>query len=138
MKKRLVSLLLLLCGSFGFRAAAQQVDSIYFNLYTDSLKKGSLHFNYINLDGKLSNGSYIPLDTTHVKLATTAGVLKGNVLQLDSNETAAFVVITATLRSNPLVQKQTRIYIKKVYNDELLKNEGELIEGWRRKPGTKN
>ena len=40
-------------------ARAQKVDSIYFNLYTDSLKK-QVH-NYINVDGKFSNGSWLPL-----------------------------------------------------------------------------
>ena len=35
-------------------ANAQKVDSIYFHLYTDSLKKG--FFNYINVDDKTSDG----------------------------------------------------------------------------------
>ena len=33
---------------------AQKVDSIYFHLYTDSLKKGV--YNYINVDARLQNG----------------------------------------------------------------------------------
>ncbi|MBL0056604.1 MAG: hypothetical protein IPP31_10530 [Chitinophagaceae bacterium] len=39
-------------------ARGQKVENIYVNLYTDSLKKGT--FNYINIDGKLSNGRFIP------------------------------------------------------------------------------
>ena len=51
--------------------SAQKVDSIYFNLYTDSLKKG--FYNYINIDGKLSNGTWQPLDSTQVLFLSDAG-----------------------------------------------------------------
>jgi len=56
MKPILLCLLALIIKSSVF---AQKVDSIYFNLYTDSLKKGQ--HNYINMDGKLSNGRWMPL-----------------------------------------------------------------------------
>jgi len=49
--KKYLLCLFLLCSLF---AKAQKVENIYVNLYTDSLKKGT--FNYINIDGKLSNG----------------------------------------------------------------------------------
>lgn len=130
MKNPLLLISVILC-SLG--AKAQKIDSIYFNLYTDSLKKGALHFNYINVDAKLSDGSYIPLDTTQLKFSCSAGKMVGNVLQLDSNETAPFVVITATLRSDPSVRRETRIYVKKLNYHGDLKDENELIEGWRRK-----
>ena len=59
-------------------AGAQKVDSIYFHLYTDSLKKGQ--HNYINVDGKLSNGSWMPvnwsMDTLRVNGNT--GILADN------------------------------------------------------------
>jgi hypothetical protein len=135
-KKLLTFLILVLV--FAGKASAQKVDSIYFNLYTDSLKKGSLHFNYINVDGKLSNGSWLPLDSTQIIFTASAGKMKGNVLTLDSAEKAAFVVVTATLKSNPHVKKEVTIYIKKVLNDELLKSEDELIGGWQQKNRKKN
>ena len=38
---------------------AQKVQEIYLHLYTDSLKKGT--YNYINIDGKMTDGSWMPL-----------------------------------------------------------------------------
>ena len=118
--------------AFAFAAKAQQIDSIYFNLYTDSLKKGAVHFNYINVDGKLSDGSYIPLDTTHVVFTASAGKMTGNVLTLDSAEKNEFVIVAATLRSNPAVRREVKIYIRKVLTEEPLKSADELIDGWRK------
>lgn len=135
--KKLLTLLLFVVA-FTTMGSSQKVDSIYFNLYTDSLKKGSLHFNYINVDGKLNNGSWLPLDSTQLIFTSSAGKMNGNVLTLDSAEKAAFVVVTATLRSNPLVRKDVKIYIKKVLNDELLKSEEELIGGWQKNSRKKN
>lgn len=125
-------LIVLLSIGFGVIAKAQKVDSIYFNLYTDSLKKGSMHYNYINVDGKLSNGSYIPLDSTQVKFSCSAGKMIGNVLQLDSAEKADYVTITAMLRDNPVIRREVKIYIKKMIAEEQLKSEEELIEGWQK------
>ena len=61
------------------------MESIYVNLYTDSLKKGT--FNYINIDGKLSNGKYLPLDSTHLIFWASAGKFSGNSLWIDRNFT---------------------------------------------------
>ena len=36
--------------------SAQNLDSIFFNLYTDSLKKGT--YNYINVDGQFTDGAF--------------------------------------------------------------------------------
>ncbi|HEX6915571.1 MAG TPA: hypothetical protein VF145_10040 [Chitinophagaceae bacterium] len=130
MNKRL--LFVLACILSSFFAKAQQVDSIYFNLYTDSLKKGALHFNYINVDGLLSDGRYIPLDTTQVRFTSSAGIMRGNVLQLDSTLKNEYVTITATLIARPAITKQVRIYIKKYIPGEMLKSEAELVEGWKK------
>ena len=62
-------LIILIAGSFG--AKAQKIDSIYVNLYTDSLKKGT--YNYINIDGRLQNGRYIPLDSTSLSFHQFCG-----------------------------------------------------------------
>lgn len=123
---------LIACLTFSQFAKAQKVDSIYFNLYTDSLKKGPQHYNYINVDGKLSNGSFIPLDSTHIKFTASAGKITGNVLTLDSSVKDEFVIITATLISQPLVRKEVKIYIKKIITEEPLKSAEELIEGWQK------
>jgi hypothetical protein len=133
-KKIYISLFAVL--AFALAGKAQKIDSIYFNLYTDSLKKGSVHFNYINVDGKLSDGRYIPLDSSQVRFTASVGKMKGNVLTLDSATKEAFVIITAMLIENPGVRKEVKIYIKKNYNEENLRSEKELIEGWQ-KPGKK-
>ena len=51
-------LLLILLSISAVSLFAQKVDSIFFHLYTDSLKKGQ--YNYINIDGKLSDGRWMP------------------------------------------------------------------------------
>ena len=56
-------------------ASAQKIEGIYANLYTDSLKKGT--YNYINIDGKLSNGHYIPLDTSDIIFTASEGKFSG-------------------------------------------------------------
>lgn len=110
---------------------AQKVDSIYFNLYTDSLKKG--FYNYINIDGKLSDGTWLPLDSTQVILESNTGYFKGNDLFIDSSYKAETVVIKAILRNNPKVCKQTTIYIRKRGFTEPLKTKDEILEEMQNK-----
>ena len=57
-------LLLLFTAFFTQAGVAQKVDSIYFNLYTDSLKKGQ--HNYINIDGKMSNGRWLTMTAREI------------------------------------------------------------------------
>lgn len=112
---------------------AQQIDSLFFNLYTDSLKKGVQHYNYINVDGKRKDGSYTPLDTTQIILAADAGVWKGNSLIIDSCFQQGFVTVTAILKINPLIRETIRIYIKRTNTDLPLKTEEEVLNEWNRK-----
>jgi hypothetical protein len=135
--KRLLLIILLAIAS-AVTVNAQKVDSIYFNLYTDSLKKGPLYYNYINVDGKLSNGNYLPLDTTQIRFTCSAGKMTGNVLQLDSNEAAPFVIVTATLKQNPAVTREVKIYVKTVIIEEKLKTTEELLNEWNKKAKKKN
>src|SRR5256885_11981171 len=101
LQKVLFGLLLILSFHSG---QAQKVDSIYFHLYTDSLKKG--FYNYINVDGKLSDGSWTPLDSTEVLFLSDAGFFKGNDLFIDSSYTYPTVRVKAILKSNPSVHKE--------------------------------
>ena len=80
-------------------ARAQQIDSIYVDLYTDSLKKGT--YNYINIDGKLSNGRFIPLDSTALVFTASDGKFSGNSLWLDPGFNKEKVTVKVVLRSNP-------------------------------------
>ena len=135
--KKILTILFISLAS-GFAAKAQKIDSIYFNLYTDSLKKGALHYNYINVDGKLSNGSYIPLDSTHIRFTASAGKMTGNVLTLDSTVKDEFVIVTATLMADPAIRKEVKIYIKKIMVEAPLRSAEELIDGWQKQGRKKN
>lgn len=106
-------------------ANAQKIESIYVNLYTDSLKKGT--YNYINIDGKLSNGQYIPLDSTDIIFTASDGKFSGNSLWIDKGFSKEKVSIKATLKSDHSMTKEFTIYIKKKPNDEKLKTIDELM-----------
>jgi len=120
---------------FGFMiiasaVSAQKVDSIYFHLYTDSLKKG--FYNYINVDGKLSDGTWAPLDSTQVLFISDAGFFKGNDLFIDSSYKAETVRVKAVLKSNPSVHKEIVIHIRKRGFTEPLKTNEEIMDEIRR------
>lgn len=119
-------LLIVVLFSFHVFAKAQKVDSIYFNLYTDSLKK-QVH-NYINIDGKLSNGSWLPLTDKDIIFSASGGKFDGNSLILDSCFTANKVTIKAVLKSNPAISREMTIYIKTTADNERLKTMDEVLQ----------
>ena len=125
---------ILLFSFTSFFAKAQKIDSIYVNLYTDSLKKGT--FNYINIDGKLSNGSYLPLDSTHVALVASDGKFTGNDLWIPRDFSKDKVTIKAILLSNKTVCKTFVVYIKKMPDPEL-KTEQQILEEMKNSPKRK-
>lgn len=102
-----------------------QVDSIYFHLYTDSLKKG-VH-NYINVDGKTSNGRWLPLTTKELTFLCSAGRFEGNSLILDSACKDEKVTVRATLKSNPQVWREAIIYLKTRDTIERLRTVEEIL-----------
>jgi hypothetical protein len=108
-----------------FCAKAQKIDSIYINLYTDSLKKGT--YNYINVDGLLSNGKYLPLDSTNINFSASAGKFTGNTLFIEKDIKAEKVIIKVVLKSNPVLFKEFVLYVKKKPDDENLKTVEELL-----------
>jgi len=110
---------------------AQKVDSIYFHLYTDSLKKGT--HNYINVDGKLSNGVWKPLTTKEINFTTTYGTFEGNDLVLPEVCTVQKLTVKAVLISEPSIWKETTIWIKKKPDDEFLPTTGEILKGKKTK-----
>lgn len=119
--KHFLPFILLLTAS---AVKAQHIDSIYINLYTDSLKKGT--YNYINVDGLLSNGRYLPLDSTHIAFSASAGKFFGNSLLIDKNFAGEKVTIKAVLRKNPAVYKEFVLHIKIKPDNENLKTVEEL------------
>lgn len=122
--KKLIIILLFTGATLA--SSAQKVESIFFNLYTDSLKKG--FYNYINVDGKLSDGTWRPMDSTYIQLSSNAGKFRGNDLFIDSSYVGETVTVKAVLRSNPAVWKETTIYIRKRGFTEPLKNEKEILD----------
>lgn len=118
-------LLLLLVTTASLVGRAQQVDSIFFHLYTDSLKKG-VH-NYINVDGKLSNGHWLPLTNKEIDFTSTAGKFVGNSLVLDTAFKGEKVTVKAVLKNNSTIWKEIDIYIKKVEDNERLRTVDEIL-----------
>ena len=111
--------------------SAQKVESIYVNLYTDSLKKGT--FNYINIDGLLSNGKYIPLDSTNIIFWASDGNFTGNSLWVDKNFNKDKIFIKAALKHNAAITKEFTIWVKKKPDDEILPTSEELMKPKKRK-----
>jgi len=121
--KQLLLLLIVITASLAGRA--QQVDSIYFNLYTDSLKKG-VH-NYINVDGKLSNGHWLPLTNKEIDFTASTGKFVGNSLVIDTAFKGEKVTVKAVLKNNTAIWKEVTIYMKKVESTERLKTIDEIM-----------
>ena len=119
-------LLLVVVVCFNMVSKAQKVDSIYFNLYTDSLKK-QVH-NYINIDGKLTNGTWLPLTAKDISFSCNVGKFEGNNLILDSNCTEKKVTIRAVLKSNPVIYREVTVYIKTTPDNEKLKTLDEVMQ----------
>ena len=78
--------------------SAQTLDSIFFNLYTDSLKKGT--YNYINVEGHFTDGTYLPLSNKELKFTSSAGKFNGNSLFIDSSFTDDKVTVKAVVIRN--------------------------------------
>jgi hypothetical protein len=107
MKKFLLVIVITVSASPLF---AQKVDSIFFHLYTDSLKKGQ--HNYINVDGKLSNGRWLPLSSKEIEFSCATARFNGNELIIPADFQPEKVTVKAVLKSNPSVWIEGTIWIK--------------------------
>ena len=130
-KSLLYPIFLIVFAFSHYTSKAQKLDSIFFNLYTDSLKKGT--FNYINIDGKYSDGRYLPLTHKEVIFISNAGKFDGNSLYLDKDAKADKVVIKAVLKSDTAVWRQITIYVKKREENEKLKTIDEIFKDSNKK-----
>ena len=128
MKTPLILTVLIMTASL---ACAQKVDSIFFNLYTDSLKKGT--HNYINVDGKLSDGKWKPLTAKEIEFTTTYGKFEDNELVLPPECKEQKVTVKAVLKSNPAIWKEVTIWIKKKPDDEKLPTTEEILNSGKQK-----
>ena len=123
MKTLLLCLSLLIIST---KISAQKVDSIYVNLYTDSLKLGT--YNYINVDGLLHNGQYLPLDSTQIHFTSDKGSFHGNSLFIPAEFTGEKVRVKLYLRSNTKLCKDFFIWVKKTPDPALPTNEEIMAE----------
>lgn len=105
---------------------AQKIDSIFVNLYTDSLKKGT--HNYINIDGLYSNGSYLPLDSNDIIFKSSHGIFYGNNLWIPEDLKEPKVTIHVTMRKQPALVRQFDMYIKTTEDPHDLMSNEEVIE----------
>lgn len=128
---------ILLISIFSFTAfglKAQKVDSIYFHLYTDSLKKGT--HNYINVDGKLSNGAWMPLTAKEIQFSSSDCKFSGNELVIPADYKGDKITVKAVLRSNPSMIIERTIWVK-VKPDGPLPTQEEVMREFKKKPGSK-
>lgn len=122
----LLTILISVAAVSNAQKTEQKIDSIFFHLYTDSLKKGT--HNYINVDGKTSDGKWKPLSAKEIEFTTTYGKFEGNELLLPDEVTVEKIIVKAVLRSDPKKWKEITIWIKKIPDpelpsiDEVLKN----------------
>ena len=109
---------------------AQKVDSIYFNLYTDSLKKGT--HNYINVDGKLSNGNWAPLSNKEIQFTSSCCQFSGNELIVPANFAGDKITVKAILKTNTAIWLERTIWIKKNPDPDLPTQE-EVMRDFKKK-----
>lgn len=110
----------------GMRLSAQTLDSIFFNLYTDSLKKGT--YNYINVEGHFTDGTFLPLGEKELKFSASEGKFTGNSLFIDSSFSGDRITIKAVVIRNARLAIETAIYIKKSPDDEKLPTMEEVMK----------
>lgn len=115
---------------------SQKIDSIYFHLYTDSLKKGQ--HNYINIDGKLSNGHWMPLTAKEIVFSSSTCEFQGNELVIPANFKEEKIRITATLRTDTTVSKEVIVWIKKIPDPESLPTVDQILKDPSPKKKKKN
>ncbi|HLG41335.1 MAG TPA: hypothetical protein VI461_16775 [Chitinophagaceae bacterium] len=133
MKKILFSLIFILMIMV---LKAQKIDSIYFHLYTDSLKKGT--YNYINVDGKLSNGSWKPLTSKEIEFTSSHCKFSGNELNIPSDFKEEKITVKAILKSNPSILIEKTIWIKKKPDPEVLPAKEEILRNDAKKNKRQN
>ena len=130
MMRLVILMLLVIC--FVAYGKAQQIESIEFHLYTDSLKKG-VH-NYINVDGKLSDGNWLPLTSKEINLSCNAGKFEGNDLIIPADFKEENITVKAVLKKNPSLSREMTIWIKKNPDNEVLPTKEQILN---KKPRSK-
>lgn len=104
----------------------EKIDSIFFHLYTDSLKKGT--HNYINVDAKLANGRWMPLTEKEISFSSSACHFIGNELVIPADFSEEKITIKAVLKNNNSVWIEKTIWIKQKPDPDRLPTKAEVIK----------
>jgi hypothetical protein len=123
-------------AAFAQKNSPVKIDSIFFHLYTDSLKTGQN--NYINVDGKLSDGTWLPLTSREIEFSSSAGKFEGNELVIPHGFKPEKVTIKAVLRSNPALKLEKTIWIKKLPDPEKLPTSEDILREMKQQKKNKN
>ena len=115
---------------------SQRIDSIFFHLYTDSLKKGQ--HNYINVDGKLSNGQWQPLTSKEIQFSSSACEFQGNELVVPLDFKEEKIKVKAALKTNPAISREITIWIKKIPDPDSLPGLDQVLKPQPSKKRKKN
>ena len=121
---------------FSIPVFSQKIDSISFHLYTDSLKKGQ--HNYINVDGKLSNGQWQPLTSKEIQFSSSACEFQGKDLVVPADLKEEKIKIKAELKGNPAIWKEVTIWIKKIPDPDSLPGLDQVLKNTTPKKRKKN
>jgi len=121
---------------FSIPVFSQKIDDISFHLYTDSLKKGQ--HNYINVDGKLSNGQWQPLTSKEIQFSASACEFQGNDLVIPADFKEEKIKIKAELKGNPAIWKEVTIWIKKIPDPDSLTGLDQVLKNTTPKKRKKN
>lgn len=64
------------------------------------------------MDGKLSDGKWLPLTAKEISFTTSVGYFDGSSLLIPVNYTGENVLVNASLKSNPAIYIKTTIWMK--------------------------
>ena len=106
----------------------------FLSIFTQTAWKKGTH-NYINVDGKTSDGKWKPLTAKDLTFTSSYGTFEGTELVLPDNPTVEKLTIKAVLKSDPKLWKEITIWIKKKPDDEQLPSNEEILKNKSQKTG---
>ena len=80
------------------------------------------------MDGQLSNGKYIPLDSSQIIFHASEGKFYGNNLWIDKDFKNERVFIKIVLKEDPKLNKEFTMYIKQKPDNEKLPTSEEIVK----------
>lgn len=108
--------LLILMPLLATAQAPRELQRIYFNLYTDSLKP-VLNY-YVNVEGRYKGDRFLPLDTNTIILTCSRGTLHGMEWVIPKAIDFPSVTFYAVAKSNPALHDSVTVFIQKSKDPE--------------------